>query len=246
MLTHRSRRAAPLLVMILALVGCAAVEAEAPSPVPTSSLPQSAAPASTPAAPTEGPVEDDMAGWQTIRLESGRTQFQIPRDWSAEIRYEEMDSDPVDAATVHRPDGQQQLVFSHAPGDVGGICEPSAELLETAPTALVNPVTSSQSEPTFAAVAVELEDGRWSFGMGITEASSLEEPLGCPFRFMVGGPGEPEGPGGILHFGTETELGPVGGDPLWIVESREAATDYLETEEYATLRQILLSLEYLI
>ncbi|WP_347754607.1 hypothetical protein [Agrococcus sp. ProA11] len=180
-----------------------------------------------------------MADWQTIRLESGRTQFRIPPGWSADITFEETEVGTVDRAAVLRPDGQQQLRFGHTPGDVGGTCEPSAELLESTPTALGE--GQGSSEPTFAAVAVEREDGRWTFAAGIAEASHLTAPLGCPFYFLVGGPG-----GGVLTFSTELELRPSGGDPLWIVDSRDAALAYLETEEYALLKQILLSLEYLV
>lgn len=82
--------------------------------------------------------------------------------------------------------------------------------------------------------------------MGITGAERLQEPLGCPFYFITGGPA-PEGElGGVLTFATESQLSGTGDAAVWIVDSIEDARAYLETEEYATLKQILLSLEHLV
>lgn len=230
-----------LLVAVALLSGCAAPGA--PVPAPTS---PSASEASTPG-PSIGELEpvDPTAEWQTVRPGSGRTQFRIPADWTADVSFQEIDGDAVDGVVIRRPDGQQQLGLSQAPGDVGGICEaiPAGVLLDSEPLSLGSEHQWMSGGPAFGAVAVQLGDGRWVFGMGITGEERLREPLSCPFYFITGGPGEL---GGILSFGTESQLTGTGAGSVWVVDSLDDARAYLETEEYATLKQILLSLEYLV
>ncbi|MGY3127866.1 hypothetical protein ACVWW9_001365 [Agrococcus sp. UYP33] len=246
----RLRGAAAVLALGALLAGCAAPATE-PSAAPTATDAPAATPTAT-AAPTAS--ADPMADWQLIQPESGRAQFRIPADWSADVTFAEQDGEPIDGVTVRRPDGQPQLTFSQAPGDVGGICTvegsdgvstpmlPDSELLDTAPLALGDGSADAEAV-AFGAVAVELEDGRWIFGMGITAEEWLQEPLGCPFYFITTGPA-PEGePGGIMTFATESQLSGMGDAAIWIVDSIEDARAYLETEEYATLKQILLSFE---
>lgn len=153
--------------------------------------------------PRERGAADPTADWQVIQPESGRTQFRIPADWTADITLDEQGGEPVDLVVVRRPDGQQQLRFAQAPGDLGGACgeAPPSELLDAEPLRL------EAAEPAmFGAVAIELADGRWAFGMGITDEARLAEPLGCPFYFATGGPAEPGASGGILTFATEAQV----------------------------------------
>ncbi|MCH1884081.1 hypothetical protein [Agrococcus sp. ARC_14] len=82
--------------------------------------------------------------------------------------------------------------------------------------------------------------------MGITDAERLREPIGCPFYFIVGGPAADGELGGILTFGSEAQVTGIGDADVWIVDSLDDANAYIETDEYATLQQILLSLEYLV
>lgn len=249
-MTARLRAATAALALTALLAGCAAPGA--PTPPATDPGPSVASHSSPPSAqPTATQAAGPMADWQVVRPESGRTQFRIPAGWSADMTFEEVYGEPVDGVIIRRPDGQQQLRFSQAIGDVGGICavegpdgisrpvQPAGELLDTAP---ILPALDDE-EVAFGAVAVERDDGTWTFGMGITAAERLQEPLGCPFYFVIGGPGEL---GGILSFGTESQLTGTGEGSVWVVDSLDDARAYLETEEYATLKQILVSLESLV
>lgn len=252
-MTHtRLRGAAAVLALASLLAGCAA-PAAAPSAVPTASDSPSAAPSPSPTA-SATPAADPMAGWQLIQPESGRTQFRIPADWSADVSFEELDGEPVDGVVVRRPDGQPLLRFSQAPGDVGGSCtvEGSDGLSTFAPREgvlldEVPIVLGTQGSPledlAVGAVAVELDDGSWLFGMGITAEARLQEPLGCPFSFVAGGPAASDELGGLLAFGTQPQLAVEPDGAIWVVESLDAAWAYVETDEYATLKSILRSLE---
>lgn len=258
-MTH-ARRCATAAVLALAglLAGCAA-PTSVPSVAPTASAAPTAAPTPSPAAaasPTAAPAAtaDPMAGWQLIQPESGRTQFRIPADWSADVSFEEFDGEPGDGVVVRRPDGQPLLRFSQAPGDVGGLCTvegsdgistpapPDGVLLDREPIVL-DTQGSPLEDLAVGAVAVALDDGRWIFGMGITEEARLQEPLGCPFYFVAGGPAAAGALGGLLSFGTQSQLAVEPDGAIWVVESLEAARAYAETDEYATLKRILLSLE---
>ncbi|MGM1028859.1 MAG: hypothetical protein ACQEWM_03170 [Actinomycetota bacterium] len=234
-------RTAAALGLVALLAGCAA-PAAVPSDTPSASDSAPADPTLMPSAtPDPTPAADPMADWQLIQPQSGRTQFRIPADWSADVTFAEVDGEPADGVVVRRPDGQAQLRFSQVPGDVGGSCgeRPQSEVLD------MQSLSLDADEPTaFGAVAAELQDGRWIFGMGVTAERQLQEPLGCPFYFITGGPAEAVEPSGLLTFATESQLSGTGDAAVWIVDSLDDARAYLETEEYATLKQILLSLEY--
>lgn len=242
-MTRTRLRTAAALGLVALLAGCAQPAAEpsvAPSPASTAS--ETPTPTGSPT-PSASVATDPMADWQLIQPESGRTQFRIPADWTADVALEELDGEPVDTVVVRRPDGQVQLRFSQAPGDVGGGCPtpPPSELLDMEPLSL----DGEASEPVaFGAVAIELDDGRWVFAMGITGEAQLSEPLTCPFYFVTGGPAEPGGFGGLLAFGTESQVTGTGDAAVWVVDSLDDARAYAESEEYATLKQILLSLEH--
>ena len=90
---------------------------------------------------------------------------------------------------------------------------------------------------SIATVALGTVDGRWRVGVGITGEASLDAAETCAVDFVAG-----SSDGGV-SMGTHFQLDAVGDDVLWTVDTLDDARAYLETAEYATILEILRSVE---
>ncbi len=226
---------------LLALVGCAAGAAEpSASPAPSSSA--SAPESSATSAPSEEPAGIDTSGWLEYATHDGDLTYRYPADWTLES---ESVQDPNDAssrwydtASLTAPNGQQ-LLQSGDFVDIGGACGEDdrypIEILADEP-ADVDP-QPADGEPRIVSVALGTDDGRWIFGMGIASPERLPAPgsTACGFYFVHGSSD------GGLSVGTHFMMASIGDDPLWTVDTLDDARAYMETDEYATILEILRS-----
>lgn len=236
---------------LLALTGCAGAAAPAPSePAPSfTAAPSASAPTDPTAEPSASAdplvMTDD---WLEHASSDGSVSFRYPPTWTLEADSEPFSpggsADPqsperwVDSATLTAPNGQQLLAM-HDFVDIGGSCGGFTfplEVLATEP-ARAEPLTTDDGDPVIATVALGTDDDRWRVGVGITSSGSIERAEACHVYF-VGSSSD-----GGVSFGTHFQLSSAGDDPLWTVDSLDDARAYMETDEYATIIEILRSFE---
>lgn len=239
---------AAAVAALLALSGCAGAAAPAPSePAPAPSASTSADPSVEPSASADPLVTTD--DWLDYATSDGSVSFRYPPTWTLEA-----DSEPfspggstdtqapperwADSATLTAPNGQQLLAM-HDFVDIGGSCGGFTfplEVLATEP-ARAEPLLPDDGNPVIATVALGTDDDRWRVGVGITSSGSIERADACHVYF-VGSSSD-----GGVSFGTHFQLSSAGEDPLWTVDSLDDARAYMETDEYATIIEILRSFE---
>lgn len=238
-----------VVVLALALAGCAqpASEDESASPTPSASTPvqPSASPEAsedTAAPPPDYGTGVDVSGWQVIEAPSGTASFRIPPNWT--VRDES--TDDVDRLTVLRDDGQYQVRFAT---DITGVdieCQvDNSGQLVPFPTQVIEatPVTipgveaaPDGTEAAFGAFAQETSPGRVVFAMGLLPLPDAQAPECLTALGIVG-------PAGTVYFGSEAQVSGAGDASVWVVPSFEDAATYAQTEEYRVIKTVLLSLE---
>lgn len=253
----RRGRSLPVLLTAAALAtallsGCAGLGALAPpSPTSTSAAP-SRAPMPTPDPATSSSSDPGRAaavatdGWLEYVSTDGTASFRYPPSWTLDAQSErfapDADRDDVqdpyvrwfDSATLTAPNGQQLLAM-HDFVDVGGSCDAPVplEVLSTEPAA-ARPL-DEEDEAIIATVALRAGEGHWKMGIGVTGAAWIDGDEACTVYF-IGGSSE-----GGVGFGTHFQMSLGERDPLWSVDSLDDARAYMETDEYATIIEILRS-----
>lgn len=235
------------LLAIALLSGCADPgPAAPPSPSATSAAPSSEP---TPAAePSSSPEPDRASGistddWLEYVTGDGHATFRYPSEWTLDATSEFVDPDAgrpefagrsgrqIDVARLTAPNGQQLLTMQDF-ADIGGMCAGPVPLEVLA----VEPSRSRalEGDAVVATVAVDF-GGTWVMGIGITSADWVDEDTTCLFYFVG------DSSDGPVAFGTHFQLGTT--DPLWVIDSLDDARAYMETDEYATVIEILRSFE---
>ncbi|WP_137756708.1 hypothetical protein [Agrococcus sp. SGAir0287] len=229
--------AATAAIALLAVAGCAPASDEA--------VGESSQPSPSPSAEPSTSASDDgidTSDWLEYSTHDGDMTYRYPADWTLES--ESVESSPemggrwFDDASLTAPNGQVLLQSSDFV-DIGGACGEDdqfpIEVLASEP-ADVQPLVEGET-PQITTVALGTADGRWTFGVGITSADRLPAPdsTGCGWYFVHG-----SSDGGV-SIGTHFVMASGEDDPLWTVDTLDDAEAYMETEEYATLLEILRS-----
>lgn len=243
-----ARRTAALgLAAALVLAGCASGSLagdDEPSATPAPSS-QTETSGSEPAA-SEEPQGIDTSAWLEYSTRDGDMTYRYPADWTLESSSELVAPDEgrddvqdpserwMDASTLTAPTGQP-LLHSADFVDIGGWCDAANQgtVLHEEPIDLgwVMPDTT----PVIAAIAFDGDP--MIFAMGITAAESIGDDgqLACPFYFVF------ESSDGGASMGTHFQVS--NDDPLWNIDSLDDAFAYTETDEYATLLEILRTVQ---
>lgn len=247
--TGRAIAALALTVGAVVLAGCS----NGPAPSPGPSIPPGiTAPPPTPVGeatpePTQAEPADsslpaviagvDTAGWQQLPPVVGDlATFRLPPDWT----YEAIDG----GVAVLRADGERQLALTI--GAAGDSAPTTDRCLDEAGTAVAwrtspldrQPVqVAGASDLAFGASALQLGD-RWIVSMGLLPTAAAQSPR-CP---VINGF---QAESGYVSFASETVVQGAGAASVWVVGSLADAQAYTGTEEFATIRAILMSLELL-
>lgn len=241
--TGRTIAALALSVAAVVLVGCA----QGPAPSPGPSIPPGiTAPPPTPVGepePEPAPEPEsslsaeiagvDTSGWTQVAVPSGAATFRIPPDWST--------AEQADGLAVLRADGERQLALVEGASRGDGRCVDGAGTAVSWRTLPLDrqpvQVPGASGEIAFGAVALQL-GGQWIVSVGLLPNAEAQSPR-CPIANVV------DTSEGAISFASEVV--PTGSGPgaPWAVGSLEAAQGYVGTEEFATIRAILMSLELL-
>lgn len=243
------RAATAALALTALLVGCAGAAGpiDAPTAAPTPSESPSATPiesASETPAPGAGVI--DTTGWLDFATDDGSIAFRYPTDWTLDAQSERLapdegrdDAEPwerwMDSATLTAPNGQQ-LLQMHDFMDIGGACGDDVAPLEVLASEPFEAQGLSGESSAIATVALGTSDDRWRVGVGITDEAALPDEA-CKVYFVFS-----SSDGGV-GMGTHLQLDASGEDTLWTVDSLDDARAYMETDEYATILEILRSVE---
>lgn len=240
-----ARALAPLAVAVVAaaLVGCST----APTPTPQPSIPPGitapppTAPAEPPAPEVESSLPPEIAGvdtsaWQQVPVADVAT-FRIPPEWSTE--------EISGGLAVLRADGERQLALT-----IGAAGETLASLPTGCVDAAGTPVgwrtlgldrqdvtITGATGVAFGAAALQLGE-QWIVSMGLRPAAEAQSPR-CPIINAF------DSEQGLVSFGSETIVTGSGEGAPWAVGSLADAQAYVGSEEFATIRAILMSLELL-
>lgn len=237
----RTASLAVAAIAIVALSGCATAGPPGTSSSPSSPATPASSAEATPSASDE-PAGIDTSDWLEYATRDGDMTYRYPADWtltsSAEQIPEAGTNRWYDSASLTAPNGQT-LLRSSDYVDIGGACGEAYqfpfEVLATEP-ADAQGLASGQA-PQITTVALGTDDGRWTFGVGITSIDRLPEPgaTGCAWYFVhassVAG----------VSIGTSLMMASIEDDPLWTVDTLDDATAYMQTDEYATILEILRS-----
>jgi len=178
------------------------------------------APSATPTmeapTPTTTPIEEEA--WVTYT--DGSVEFEHPADWSVSPELMVLDGG-----------GTARLTYVPEIDGIGGACEDEFPVyeLDTAETTLVDP---NAGAIRFAYNALETPDGVLA-GLGLTARAPTE--TGCLLYFIVT-------MNKAISFASGMQLNPGAGIPF---DSIDAANAYIDTDEYQTMRRIILSLKVL-
>lgn len=258
MTTTRLRAATAALALTALVAGCAAPATEPAEPTePPMSAPSTPSATAT-AAPTEraaaGGGVIDTTTWVEWVSSDGFTSLRHPADWDAASESVEppeafRDINPVlDSVELSAPNGQM-LVGLWDYVDVGGMCDAESvraiELLALEETDLPFDRAGAQAEidewfpgedvegrrPVLATYALGTVDGRWNVGVGLVEARRMQHETCYVYNIAS-----------TFGAGTAFEV-TTAPDPLWTVDTLDDARAYMETAEYATILEILRSVE---
>lgn len=223
-------------IVVAALLGACSAADSTPGPqIP----PDITAPPPTPIATPEPTVDSalpaeiagvDTSDWQQVLVPSGRATFRIPPDWST--------SETADGVAVLRADGERQLGYAEGADTGDGRCTDAsgtAVAWRTANLDRADVSLAGASDVSYGAAALQL-GGQWVVSVGLLPTGQATRPQ-CPIVNSF------EAPGGDISFGSETIARGAGEGAPWAVASQQAATQYLDSEEYRTIRAILMSLE---
>lgn len=266
-MTARLRAATAALALTVLLVGCTGTAAEpsqpppaAPSPSASASPRPSTAPRAT-ATATATATPDASAGvidtttWVAWESSDGFASLRHPADWTAVTgsddapeRFRETNS-VLDSVELTAPNGQM-LVGLWDFVDVGGVCDAESirpiEVLAMEETDLPFDRDAAQAEidewhpgtdveskrPVLATYALGTTDGRWTVGIGHTTPERFEHGSTC-YVYNI-----------ASSFASGTAFGiSTTPDPLWTVDTLDDARAYMATAEYATIVEILRSVE---
>lgn len=231
-------RGRAFVALALAALTLAACSAE-PSPSPGPSIPPgiTAPPPTTPAEPTpevasELPAEIagvDTSGWQQIAVPSGAATFRIPADWTT--------AETDGGLDIRRPDGQRQLLYRENPDTGEGRCLDAGGTAVAWRTAIFDrqDLPQGPSGIAFGAAAVQLGD-QWVVSVGLRPAADAQSPR-CPIINAF------DSAAGTIGFGSEVLVDGGGEAAPWQVGSVGDGEAYLDTDEYRSIRAILMSLE---
>lgn len=256
---HARTRAATTALALTAmlLAGCAAPAAE-PTTAPTATT---TAPTAVPAPTDTATASPDAAAgvidttsWVEWVSSDGYTSLRHPVEWVAETTTESAPEDfrdvnnVIDSVELTAPNGQM-LVGLWDFVDVGGLCDEGSvqpvEMLALEETALPFDRAAAQAEidewfpgedvederPVLATYALGTVDGRWNFAVGYTSAGQMERDACRVYNIA-----------GTFAAGTAFDVTSAP-NPLWTVDSLDDARAYMETTEYATILEILRSVE---
>lgn len=200
---------------------------------------------SSSAEPTPTAAEGiDTSEWLAYSTHDGDMTYRYPADWTLASESVESPADAggrwFDSATLTAPNGQQLLQSSDFV-DIGGACGEDyqfpVEVLASEPADVQ--ALGAEETPQITTVALGTDDERWTFGVGITSVDRLPEAgaTGCSWYFVHG-----SSDGGV-SIGTHFMMASIEDDPLWTVDSLDDAMAYMQTDEYATILEILRSVE---
>lgn len=237
-----ARSLVPMVVLVSAavLAGCARAPDPGPDIPPGITAPPptpvaSPVPAPEPSVESALPAEIagvDTSGWQQIPVPSGTATFRIPADWSV--------AETAGGLDVLRADGERQLGYAEGVSAGDGRCVDASGTAVAWRTVALDRQDVSIAGATgvaFGAAALQLGD-QWVMSLGLRPAEAAQRPQ-CPIVNAV------ETASGLVSFGSEVDVTGSGPGAPWQVASAAAAEAYLATEEYATLRAVLMSLELL-
>lgn len=234
---HRIAPVTIAALALVALVGCAPAADPLASDAP--STPASPQPtASTLPEPSTQPEGIDTSDWLEYSTRDGDMAYRYPSDWTLESTADAIPGGGsnrwYDSASLTAPSGQRLLQSSDYV-DIGGACGEDyqfpMEVLASEPAEAST--LEGQHTAELTTVAIGTDDGRWTFGVGITASELLPEPgeTGCGWYFVHGG----------ASIGTHFLIASIEDDPLWTVDTLDDAEAYMETDEYATILEILRS-----
>lgn len=263
--------AAPALIALLASTGCAQATpagSAPPSPSPTASATASPSPTATPspspaanttapspsavatatppvvadsdAAPSAVPESTTSAGWSTYAVGDGHTSWSMPTGWVADIEREvvEGNAEWVDYRGLIRDDDGTPMLRFEAVGSGGqhatdfSPCQrPRTEVFETVP--LGEQVLDRGATASVIALAYAADRGVvFAAGVSDNDPESACEP-GILALYQEG-----------TRAGDDflvLEIVDDAGESAPVFPSFETARAYLETDEFAAIRGVLMS-----
>jgi hypothetical protein len=227
-----------LVAAVSALVACSATPAPDPQPTippgitaPPPTMPATEAPQIESALPAEI-AGVDTSTWQQVPVPSGAATFRIPADWSV--------AEAEGGLDVLRANGERQLGYAEGVSAGDGSCVDGSGTPVAWRTAVLDRQDVSLDGVAgiaFGAAALQLGE-QWVVSVGLRPAADAQTPR-CPIENVI------VTPAGPISFGSEVVVTGSGPGAPWQVESVAAAEQYLGSEEYATIRAILMSLELL-
>ena len=247
-----ARIAVPALAVALALAGCAqSATGDGASPSPSLTAPTTSespttpassttpAPSTTPPATPSAPEPPASADWPTFAVGDGHTSWRLPQGWSADIEREVVEgrAEWTDYRGFVR-DGEGTLMLRFEAVASGGQygtdfwpCErPETEVFE------VTPMGDQVVDPGAALVSLAHEDGRGgvTLAVGISE---LDAETACePDIHTLYQDDAPSGYDFLLF-----QIVDDAGESYPRFDSFAAARDYLESDEYRAIHEVLAS-----
>lgn len=221
-------------IMALGLAGCAA-ETTDPDPEPAIHPTATAEPESK---PKPKPVEQS---WDRFSHPSLDFTFELPPDWSAELAYEEPEYGVANFDLIDKT-GAVQLQFAQRVMGLGGGCTDTPHLpiteLDSKPFDLPGYAPEADihssitlTPPRFVYRVLELDTGVVG-SLAVID----EQPEDHCFYYNLLHTDE-----GLMSFADTMHFGPD--EPPRIFSSRSEAEAYMQTDEYGTLKRMLLSVE---
>jgi len=234
---HRIPLAPLVALIVVAVAGCAAVDAD-----PATSPASTATTDPTPTATAEPSPSEEP--WQTVTAEDGAT-WSMPADWTT-----------VDASTenavgrwlqvdVLDEDGERLLSYAHdlgALGGLGGACQdfPDVESFSAAPSqAGFQPVDDEAFLD--AAYAIAQPDGSVVLSIGVVPESTFDASIP---RCLVYNSGLHPANGSTVSFATDFQTGSGDGasNTAWAFGSFDEARAFVDSAEGQALLQVVQSL----
>ncbi|QIK63150.1 hypothetical protein G7068_08025 [Leucobacter viscericola] len=226
--------------LLAGAVGCAAQPDPAPSAKPTTTVKPTASPTPTPTvtpSPTPTPTPEP---WQRFTDARMPYSFETPPGWSVVEQPSPYGNQGMLQFLVNDAAGKQQLVFSAQASGLGGRCG------DAAPVAVQELDAESVSIPGYtpqAAAAGQLVAPRFVYramqtDKGIVSSLALNDqvaPESCYFYNLL------HPAAGPIVFADAAQ---VSADyPPHLFASIDEAKAYVQSDEYKTLKRILLSLQ---
>jgi len=231
------KKALVAAMVLMALSGCSVPATAEKTPTPSESATSSPSPTPT---PTSDP-------WVAYTTPDGSTTFDLPSNWSVELHPWDpsYDDDYWEGLAANNPQavpwlgvlddqGIERLRYIMYFDGIGGACDDEFAIheLDSAETSWVDP---EKGPIRFSYQALETSEGVVA-ALALTSGPAVD---GCLYYFITSIPELEQF--SAVSIGSSMQLSVGAGIPF---DSLDAATAYMDTDEYQTMRRIILSFRF--